>query len=98
MKLTNLIETVLVEQGSYFKPIPVDITIANGNILLRSFHIVSLDLEKNLIKGLTQQEEYSYNREGRKPVYCFLKLEDIKEISCPDLEIEYSSQRVLVKA
>jgi hypothetical protein len=98
MKLTHLIETVLVEQSNHFKPIAVDITIANGNILLRSFHLVSLDRENNVIKGLTQQEEYSYSREGRKPVYCFLKLEDIKRFSCVDLGLEYSTEDVLVKA
>jgi hypothetical protein len=44
-----------------------------------------------IIKGLTQQEEYSYPREGRVPQYCYLMISEIKEIYCTDLELEHSS-------
>lgn len=92
MKLPGLIENILKEQDNRFSPIPVDITISNGNILLRSFYIYSFDLENKLIQGLTQQEKYGYTREGRDPVYCFLKLDEVKELICPDLDLEYSAR------
>lgn len=91
MRLIELIQTVLKEQSQYFRRIPVDVVISNGNILLRAFHIYDLDVEKNLVKGLTQQEEYAHAREEREPVYCFLKLNEVKEFSCPDLDLEYTS-------
>jgi hypothetical protein len=97
MKLIGLIETVLKEQSNHFKPIAVDITMSNGNILLRSFHIYDLDLRLELIKGLTQQEEYAHSREGREPVYCYLKLEEIKGFACPDLGLEYAVGRSLAR-
>jgi hypothetical protein len=88
MKLQQLVEIVLEEQSNRFRPIPVDITISNGNILLRSFHIKEFDSTSKTLIGLTQQEEYAYIREGRDPVYCYLKINDIKEIVCLDLGIE----------
>jgi hypothetical protein len=71
--------------------IPVDLRLVNGNILLRSFHLLELDENKMMIKGLTQQEEYSYPREGREPQYCFFHINEIKEIYCTELELEHSS-------
>lgn len=90
MKLLQLIESILKEQDNLFRPIPVDVTISNGNILLRSFYIYDLDPENKLIQGLTQQEKYAHTREGRDPVYCFLKLDEVKVLTCPDLDLEYS--------
>ena len=87
MQLAHLIETVLLEQDNRSQPLAVDIVIANGNILLRSFQLAAYDAEKKVIKGLTQKEAYSYNREGRNPVYCFLQLEEIKEFSCLELDL-----------
>lgn len=98
MNLGEIIEIVLKEQSNHYRPIPVDITILNGNILLRSFHIYDLNLSKNSVKGLTQQEEYAHAREDRDPVYCYLKLDEIKELSCPDLGLEYFSEMSLVRA
>ena len=85
----------LIEKGK--SKVPVDLKLTNGNILLRSFHILELDEEKMILKGLTQQEEYCHVREGRDPEYCFLNLSEVKEIYCLDLELEhYSEQKVLV--
>lgn len=97
MKLPELVEIVLQEQNNRFRPIPLDITIINGNILLRSFHVLEFDPSSQLIKGLTQQEEYSHAREGREPVYCYLKINEIKEIKCQDLGIEYSLEMKMAR-
>lgn len=91
MTLINLIQNILNEQSDRFRPIPVDIKISNGNILLRSFHIHDFDPSNNIIKGLTSQEEYAHAREGREPVYCFLKVDEIKELICADLDMEFST-------
>lgn len=97
MKLTEIIDVVLKEQEDSFLPVPVDIIISNGNILLRSFHIYELDLKKQLIKGMTHQEEYAHSREERDPVYCILKLDEIKELVCKDLELEFINRPSIVK-
>jgi hypothetical protein len=97
MTLINLIRNILNEQGKKFRPIPVDIKISNGNILLRAFHIYDFDPNTNIVKGLTSQEEYAYAREEREPVYCFLKADEIKELICADLDLEFSTELSFAK-
>jgi len=89
MKLIKLVEIILKEQKNSFKPIPVDITIENGNIILRSFRIYKIDRESNTIKGLTFQEEYIHPRENREPEYCILSFKEIKELNCCELDINF---------
>lgn len=72
------------------RKVPVDILLANGNILLRSFHILSFDETKGEIKGLTMQEEYFHLKENRPPVYCRIKVDEIKEISMAECEPVYA--------
>lgn len=98
MRLIQLIETVLKEQNNRFQKIATDIKITNGNILLRAFRIYDIDWNEGILKGLTFQEEYAHARENRDPVFCFLKLNEIKEFIVPELGLEYSTEGNLVKA
>jgi hypothetical protein len=66
---------------------PVDISLANGNILLRSFRIISIEGEN--IKGITWKEQYSAPRENREPVYSYFTCEEIARLNCFDLGINY---------
>ncbi len=70
---------------------PVDISLTNGNILLRSFRV--MELEGSEIKGLTWQEEYSAPRENREPVYTYFDIDEIAALHCRELDIDY--QKVL---
>jgi len=90
MRLIQLIQNILKEQSDRFHKMAVDIKIINGNILLRAFRIYDVDWKTGILKGLTFQEEYAYARENRDPVYCILKLDEIKELSAPELGLEYS--------
>jgi len=58
----------------------IDLVLKNGNILLRNFHIVEVDEIRNLLKGITMQEQYSSLKEKRTPVYCHFRIDEIKEI------------------
>jgi hypothetical protein len=92
MNSSTYINQILSLEQKGKSKVPVDLKLVNGNILLRSFHILEFDESKMIIKGLTQQEEYSYPREGRVPQYCYLMISEIKEIYCTDLElVEHSS-------
>lgn len=86
MSLITDIKFLLKEQEIRNVKIPADLVLTNGNILLRAFHILQLDSKNSVITGLTQQEEYSYLRENRKPVYCQFKINDIKELICYELQ------------
>jgi hypothetical protein len=87
--MESIVNQILVQQEEINHKLLVDIRLFNGNILLRSFHIVEINSSKEIIKGLTAQEEYSYAREGREPEYCRLKFSEIKELNCPELELQY---------
>jgi hypothetical protein len=90
MELKKVIEAVLREQERLISgSIPVDIKIANGNILLRSFHIQELDKKNNYIKGITLQEQYIHIREERPPIYCIFQIHEIKELYCSELDLHY---------
>jgi hypothetical protein len=91
MNSATYIKQVLTLQAKGKNKVPVDLKLVNGNILLRSFHILEFDESKMKIKGLTQQEEYSYPREGRNPEFCYLDINEIKEVYSTDLELEHSS-------
>ena len=69
---------------------PVDISLANGNILLRSFRIINIEGEK--IKGITWKEQYSAPRENREPVYSYFECNEIIRLSCLDLGINYQKE------
>ncbi|HVD96622.1 MAG TPA: hypothetical protein VNB90_00365 [Cytophagaceae bacterium] len=95
--LKELVEKIIKEQHNkvaifsgklYY---PVDISLINGNILLRSFRI--LDLDKNKITGITWKEEYSAPRESREPVYSYFDLDEIATLTCEDLNIEYAREK-----
>jgi len=98
MQLIDVLKEVLLKQGNSFKKQEIDIRLFNGNILLRSFHLYEVDLRSSVIKGLTAQEEYSSAREGRKPVFGIFKFEEIKEIICSELELEYNGAGCLASA
>lgn len=80
MDIIEDIEFLLNEQNSKNTKIPVDLILTNGNISLKSFHIIDFNHQNFTIKGLTQQEEYSYVREYREPVYCYFSLNEIREL------------------
>ncbi|MCS6822934.1 MAG: hypothetical protein NZ529_01470 [Cytophagaceae bacterium] len=69
------------------KFIPVDITLFNGNITLKSFVIINISGRR--ITGLTQQEQYTAPRENREPVYSSFGLDEIKCLYCAELDIDY---------
>jgi hypothetical protein len=97
MKTVEIIQNILSEQMHSFTHIPADIRLSNGNILLRSFRIYEVDLDHQHVVGLTLQEEYAHTRENREPVYCTLKLSEIKEILCPELDIYYPSELTMAR-
>jgi hypothetical protein len=78
--------TILVGQLYY----PVDISLVNGNILLRAFRVISLEGDR--IKGVTWKEEYSAPRENRELVFSYFHLEEIATLVCVDLEIRYEKE------
>ena len=80
MEILEDIEFLLRKQNSKNTKIPVDLVLNNGNINLRLFHLIDYDGSTSTIKGLTQQEEYSYVREYRDPVFCYIGLDDVKEL------------------
>ena len=94
--LRQFIESIIEEQqdkstiqiGQLYYP--VDISLANGNILLRSFRIISIEEEK--IKGITWKEQYSAPRENREPVYSYFECDEIVRLSCLDLGINYKKE------
>jgi hypothetical protein len=69
---------------------PVDISLANGNIMLRSFRIIGIEDEK--IKGITWKEQYSAPREDREPVYSYFDCDEIDRLTCLDLDINYQKE------
>ncbi|TAH26614.1 MAG: hypothetical protein EAZ07_03925 [Cytophagales bacterium] len=79
----NLQERInfILSQKSHSSFVSIDMVLKNGNITLRAFQLISYDIKSETIKGLTQQEAYSYTRENRVPSYCKLKLSEIKEIN-----------------
>ncbi|HXA02883.1 MAG TPA: hypothetical protein VNW99_12890, partial [Cytophagaceae bacterium] len=81
--MESIVNQILVQQEEINHKLLVDIKLFNGNILLRSFHIIDLDSTKGIIKGLTAQEEYAHAREGKEPEYCVLGVSEIKELNCP---------------
>ena len=76
-------DTILVGHLYY----PVDISLANGNILLRKYRIISI--ENNKIKGITWKEEYSAPRENREQVFSYFDFDEIASLECFDLSIIY---------
>ena len=71
---------VIKKQETKMHHIALDITLQNGNILLKSFRLFEFDTKTNQIKGMTMQEEYTYIREEREPVYAYFNMEEIKEL------------------
>ncbi len=76
-------DTILVGHLYY----PVDISLVNGNILLRNFRILSQ--EDGKIKGITWKEQYSAPRENRDEVFSYFLFDEIASLSCLDLSINY---------
>ena len=91
--LREQIEWIIKEQHNKVTVImgkqyyPVDIVLTNGNILLRAFRII--DLEGNKLTGITWKEEYSAPRERREPVYSYFDLDEIANLRCEELGIEF---------
>ena len=85
----KIVEEQKNKQSTFGEPLycPVDLTLVNGNILLRAFRII--DIEGSKIKGITWKEEYCAPREARKEVYSYFELDEIAALSCFDLGIEY---------
>jgi hypothetical protein len=90
--MESIVNQILVHQEEIKNKVHVDIRLFNGNILLRSFHIVKINAAKRIIKGLTAEEEYAHPREGREPQYCVLKFSEIRELNCPELELQYQAE------
>ncbi len=77
----NTLRQIVDSQKTRSFKIPVDIILANGNILLKGFRILEFDDHVGKIKGLTMLEDYSHAREGREPVFCQFALQEIKDIA-----------------
>ena len=93
-----IVNQILAQQEETGHKILVDIRLFNGNILLRSFHILGLDPGTEIITGITAQEEYAHAKEGRDPQYCVLEFSEIKELSCPELDLEYQAGALVYKS
>jgi hypothetical protein len=76
---TKLID-VLKKQKKKVHHIALDFILLNGNIHLKSFRLFEFNEKENVIKGMTMQEEYSYLRENREPVYAYFNLNEIKSL------------------
>ena len=91
MSVKDDVKFFVEKQKSMKNALSVDVVLKNGNIVLRAFQIIQYNEKLNTLKGLTQQEAYSFLRENRGPVYCQLKLSEIKEIECKEFELTISS-------
>ncbi|MBC7451135.1 MAG: hypothetical protein H7259_06565 [Cytophagales bacterium] len=80
-KVESKIIQFLEKQEKKHHHIPLDVLLFNGNILIKSFRVYGYDERKQVVKGMTIQEEYSYLRENRDPVFAYFTIKEIKEIS-----------------
>lgn len=80
MEIKEFLIDLLEKQASKHTPIAVDIILLNGNIELKAFRIYEFDSRKNMVKGMTLQEEYAYLKEDRVPVMASFKTSEIKNI------------------
>ena len=87
MNIKNKIQNLFDEKVKENENIVVNLLLHNGNILLKSFHITHWDPISQTLSGLTMNEEYAYQKEERKPVYCLFNITEIKDI----LECEYNN-------
>jgi len=71
---------VLKKQKTKVHHIALDFVLLNGNIHLKSFRLYDFNEKENIIKGMTMQEEYSYLREDREPVFAYFNLKEIKSL------------------
>lgn len=92
----TVLETVKSQQTKS-QHIPLDIILINGNIHLKGFRIYEYDEKKQTIKGMTMQEEYSFLREHRQPVFAIFHLNEIKEIDLSDCNYFFLTQAVSIK-
>jgi len=92
--ITDYINIILKEQHKKHRHVLVDIILLNGNISLRYFRIHLYDKKTKVIKGMTWQEEYSFLREDRDPVYCNLHVSEIKSLKCEEVKIDYQIEEV----
>lgn len=76
---TKLID-IIKKQETKMHHIALDITLINGNILLKSFRLFEFDRQSGTLKGMTMQEEYAYIREEREPVYAHFNLAEVKQL------------------
>lgn len=90
MSLKDDIKFLILKQKSISTNLSIDVVLKNGNIVLRAFQLIQFDDKNQTLKGLTQQEAYSFMRENRSPVYCKLSLDEIKEVTCR----EYASAQI----
>ncbi|MFN8416843.1 MAG: hypothetical protein U0U66_10990 [Cytophagaceae bacterium] len=76
----EFLKELIEKQSIKHLPIAVDIILANGNIELKAFRIYEYDDKRNIVKGMTLQEEYAFMKEHRKPVCAIFKIVEIKSI------------------
>lgn len=93
MSVKDDVKFFVEKQKSMKSNLSVDVVLKNGNIVLRAFQIIQYNEKSDTLKGLTQQEAYSFLRENRAPVYCQLKLSEIKELECKEFQMSISSNR-----
>ncbi|HEY8399984.1 MAG TPA: hypothetical protein VIK89_01910 [Cytophagaceae bacterium] len=98
MSFGKLIQSIISQQEETRKSVPVDLTLKNGNILLRSFKIREFDAENEVLTGITLQEEYVHVREGREPVLCSFKLSELKDLEVADWRIVTTDAEVICMA
>lgn len=79
-EIKDKLADIIKKQETKMHHIALDITLQNGNILLKSFRLFEFDVKTNQIKGMTMQEEYTYIREEREPIYAYFSLRDIKQL------------------
>ncbi len=70
----------LEKQEKKHHHIPLDILLVNGNILIQSFRLYGYHEKKQILKGMTLQEEYSYLKENRDPVFVYFHIKEIQQI------------------
>ena len=76
----------IIERQHQDKKILVDLQLYNGNIYLKSFHILEFNEANEMITGITLFESYASVREERSPVYSTFQLSEIKEITELDFD------------
>jgi|GEM_PF-1327829 hypothetical protein len=92
-----VLETIKSQQTKS-QHVPLDIVLKNGNIHLKGFRIYEYDEKRQTIKGMTMQEEYSFLREHRQPVFAIFHLNEIYEMDSSDCNYFFLTQPININS